>query len=247
MAESPRQSRLIGVKICLETTSQAEYHSMTDFAVARKNMIDSQIATMGVIDPVLLDILRAVPREQFVPEERRALAYTDEDLPLADGAFLLEPLIFARLAQAGEPRPNETILTIGDRTGYAAAVLAGMAKKVVALETEKGCFDRARTVWQSLSLNNILVVPGDASAGCPAYAPYAMILVNGSIPAIPSALVDQLATEGRLLGIIRHPNAQDGKAVLATKLANGSHSSKILFDASSPFLPELMPRKTFAF
>ena len=221
---------------------------MTDFALARKNMIDSQIATMGVIDHSLLDILGRVPRELFVPQGKQAMAYSDEDLPLGNGAFLMEPLIFARLVQAGAPQPGDSVLCIGDPTGYAASVLSELAGRVIALETARGQFESARRTWESLSCHNIEVAHGAADAGCPEQGLFSLIFIFGSAPAVPPALTAQLEPgRGRLLAVLRKPEAPCGQAVIMERLADGVVCSKMLFDAATPFVPELIPKQGFVF
>ncbi len=218
-----------------------------DYNQARRNMVDSQIATMGVIDPVLLDILRTVPRERFVPQGKQDLAYIDEDLPLGGGAFLMEPLIFARMVQSAAPHHADTVLSVGDATGYPAAVLSKMAGAVVALESQAGAMDAARRVWDDMGCHNIEVARGTAERGCPEEGPYSLILVNGSMAEIPLDLIAQLKEGGRLVGVLRKAGQTDGKGILATKLPNGQHSSKVLFDALTPYVPDMAARPGFSF
>ncbi len=220
---------------------------MIDFTQARKNMIDCQVATMGVVDPLLLDVLRAVPRERFVPDGKRDLAYIDEDLPLGQGSFLMEPLTFARLVQAAAPRPADSVLIVGDSTGYPAAVLARLVNKVVVAEAFHGQTADARPVWSELGDGNIFTAPGGPAQGCTEYAPYTLIFINGSVAAVPPSLLDQLAPNGRLVTVLRKSEIQDGRAVLVEKLDNGTHSSKILFDAGTPFVTDLAPKRAFVF
>ena len=151
--------------------------AMMDYALARKNMIDSQIATMGVIDPVLLDVLGQVPRERFVPEDKRSLAYIDEDLALGDGGFLMEPMIFARMVQAAALKSGDSLLCVGDTSGYAAAVLSWLTARVTVRETAPGDLDRARAAWASLGYRNIAI---EAAGGVQSYD---VVFINGAVPA----------------------------------------------------------------
>ncbi len=219
----------------------------TDYTQARKNMIDCQIATMGVIDPVLLGVLGAMPRERFVPQEKQDRAYVDADLPLGNGRFLMEPLIFARLVQSAAPQADDVVLNIADMTGYSSAVLAGMAGRVVALETQERQFDAARRVWDELNCAAISVAKGTPEFGSPEEGPFSLILINGSVPEIPLALIMQLKEGGRLLTVLRKAGQPDGKGMLVTKMHNGSHSSKVLFDAATPYAPDMTARPAFSF
>ncbi len=214
---------------------------MTDFIQARKNMIDCQLATMGIIDPDLLAVLGDMPREQFVPSDKKALAYTDEDLQLGSGQFLMEPLVFARLIQAAVIQQNDKALVLADPTGYAAAVVSRLAGTAVVPSN-----GNAVAVWSELGCGNIIQDDGSAARGCAGHAPYNVIIVNGSVSAAPQALLDQLAPDGRLLTVLRKPGAPVGKAVLMAR-AGAAYSSKILFDAGTPFVPELAPKTEFVF
>ena len=109
---------------------------MIDFAVVRRNMVESQIRPNKVTDPLLLAALLEIPREQFLPKSRRGVAYVDEDIEVGEGRYLMEPMVLARLLQAAEIKPTDIALDIGCATGYSTAVLARLANSVVALEAD---------------------------------------------------------------------------------------------------------------
>ena len=111
---------------------------MTDFATARRNMVECQIRTNKVTDQRLIDALAEVPRERFVPKAYRGVAYVDEDVPLGGGRFLIEPMVLARLIQTARVRPGDSVLDVGCATGYATAILGRLAAGVVGLEREIG-------------------------------------------------------------------------------------------------------------
>ena len=157
------------------------------FADARKCMVDSQIRPNRVTDPRLLSALRRLPRERFLPQNVWSLAYTDEDVPLGNGRFLMEPMVFAKLLQAAEFRENERVLVIGAGTGYGAAVLAACGCKVTALEEDAGLLAFAGDVLPT-EAPGVTLVAGPLAAGWPAHAPYDLILIEGAVPEIPSAL-----------------------------------------------------------
>lgn len=240
--KTPRQAPEIGVKRRQYKTLQMLGFSMMNFAQARKNMVDCQIATMGIVDPVLLSVLNRIPRERFVPEDRQALAYTDEDLKLDRGRFLMEPLVLARLVQAAAIKPEDRVLAVGDSTGYAAAVLSCLAGAVVC-----PFLPAAESVWRDSGCGNIIQAGADAVKGCPDHEPYNVVFVAGSVPALPQVLLDQMRLDGRLLTVLRAPGAPVGKAVIVTKNGNAGHSSRILMDATTPFVPEFVTRSAFVF
>jgi protein-L-isoaspartate(D-aspartate) O-methyltransferase len=218
---------------------------MTDFTQARKNMVDCQIATMGVVDPRVLDVMGSIPREAFVAPGMQDKAYTDDDLLLGQGAFLMEPLTFARLVQAAMPQQDDKVLIVGDKTGYAAAVLGRLARQIVVAESFPGQWQGMTELWEGLGVNNVVPAPGNAFEGCPQQAPFSIVFIYGAVAGIPDALQNQLAPDGRLVTVLRKSEQRDGRAVLVTKLHNGAPSSRILFDAATPFIEDLAPRKAF--
>lgn len=220
---------------------------MTDFTAARNAMVDSQIHTMGVVNEEILNAYRSVRREEFVPESRRGIAYSDEDMPIAHGRCLMEPVTHARLIQAALPLASDTVLDIGGATGYSAAILSGLTSRVVAVDADAALLAVAQATWKKLGCNNIIPHQGPFGEGCAAHAPYSLILLNGSVAGIPQVLIDQLASGGRLLGVVRGANDRIGRAVLVTKNSAGMASERILFDAAVPYLPGHEPRNGFVF
>jgi protein-L-isoaspartate(D-aspartate) O-methyltransferase len=176
--------------------------SQDAFAIARANMVDGHIRTADVTDPALVAALRLIPRERFVPEAARSFAYAGEAAPAGGGRFLLDPRVFAKLAQVASIQPGERLLDVGGATGYSAAVLAHVAGSVVALEEDAALAASAKANFEALGLTNVTSVTGPLTAGCAAQAPYDAILLNGAVAFDPEALVAQLAPEGRLVAIV---------------------------------------------
>ena len=218
---------------------------MTDFAAARHNMVESQIRTNRVTDPALLDALAALPREQFVPAERRSTAYIDEDLRLAGERFMMEPMVLARLLQAAEPTKTDVALDVGCATGYATGVLARVTATVLGLESDAALARQARETLARLAVGNAIVVEGKLADGYPKHGPYDIILVNGAVAEFPPALLDQLAEGGRLVGV-RRPGPGPGAAMLMLK-RHGAVAGRPLFESATPYLPGLAPRPRFVF
>lgn len=211
-------------------------------------MVDSQIHTMGVVSETVLDAYRTVAREEFVPADRRAIAYNDEDLTVAAGRALMEPATHARLLQATLPTRGESVLDIGGATGYSAAILARIGARVVAAEPDSALLSQAQEKWRELGYGEFISGHlGGFSEGCPVRAPYDLILVNGTMAEIPETLVAQLAEGGRMAMVLRKAGERIGRAILVTKGADGLPAQRVLFDAAVPYLPGHEPRNSFVF
>lgn len=218
---------------------------MTDFAVARRNMIESQIRTNKVTNGALLAALASLPREQFVPVERRSVAYIDDDLRIAGNRYVMEPMVLARLLQAAEPSKTDVALDVGCGTGYATAVLAHVAATVIGLESDPVLARQATETLARLAVDNAIVVEGKLARGYPKHGPFDVILVNGAVTEFPAELVDQLAEGGRLVGI-RRPGTGPGAAMLLLK-RHGAAAARTLFEAATRYLPEFAPKPRFVF
>ncbi|PWR23341.1 protein-L-isoaspartate(D-aspartate) O-methyltransferase [Zavarzinia compransoris] len=217
---------------------------MADFAALRRLMLDSQIKPNKVTDVRVHDALLAVPREDFVPEALRPVAYVDEDLNLGAGRYLVEPRVFARMLQEAAITAADTVLDIAAGTGYTAAVLGHLAKHVTALESVADLAARAKAAVAGLGLGNVAVVTGELAQGHAAGAPYDVILIEASVPEVPAALYDQLAEGGRLIAVLR--NGPIGVATLYTK-TGGIVGRRPLFDAATPVLPGFERPAAFVF
>src|SRR5689334_11918908 len=149
-----------------------------DYAAARQHMIDSQIKTNKVTDPSVIEALAALPREAFVADAQKKLAYIDRPVAIGGGRRMTEPMVLARLLQLAQLKPSDTVLVVGAGTGYSAAILARLAKKVVALESAPELAERAKAIIAGFGIGNVSVVAGDLAAGRPADGPYDFILVD---------------------------------------------------------------------
>jgi protein-L-isoaspartate(D-aspartate) O-methyltransferase len=215
-----------------------------DYAVARQHMVDSQVRTNKVTDERLIEAIRTLPRERFVPDRARARAYLDDDVEIAQGRYLMEPMVTARLIQAAEVRPEDIALVVGAGTGYAAALLSRLANTVVALEAEPQLSQRAGAVFSDLSIDNAIVFDGALNAGCPKHAPYNVIYLDGAVEQVPAALTGQLADGGRLVGVQLDQGV--GRASLWVKSGNAV-SRRVLFDANVAPLPGFSAPPRFVF
>ncbi len=215
-----------------------------DYASARRNMVESQLRPNKVTDPALLDALASVPRELFVPEPLRGVAYVDEDIPLGRGRFLMEPMILGRLLELAAVRPSDAALVVGAGLGYSAAVLARIAGRVVALEGDPELAQQAAQMLRTLGVSNVVLVEGPLAEGAPRQAPFDVILFDGAVDRVPPAILDQLADEGRLVVVIRSSGI--GRATLMTRQA-GIMAGRVAFDAAVPRLPGFEPAPAFIF
>ncbi len=227
---------------------------MIDYERQRLTMVLSQLRPSQVTDRRLLAAMGAVPRERFVPSGKALLAYMDESVkvwPSLDGAparFLLPPVVLARLIQLAAVGPDDRVLDIGCATGYSTAVLASLAWSVTGLEAEPELAAAARRTLGELAgaraRDNTEIVAGPLDRGYAAGAPYDVILINGSVPGVPGALLSQLKEEGRLVAIVAHGGP--GKAYLFVK-AGAQASGMPHFDAGAKPLPGFTRAPCFTF
>ncbi len=170
-----------------------------DAAREREAMVTRQIAARGIRDPRLLAAMRRVPRERFVPAELAALAYDDTPLPIDAGQTISQPYVVALMTEALELEPDDRVLEIGTGSGYAAAVLAELAREVYTIERHRVLADGARERLEALGYRNVQVRCGDGTLGWPEHAPFDAIVVTAGAPAVPASLREQLAVGGRLV------------------------------------------------
>lgn len=214
------------------------------FAIARQIMVESQIRPNKVTHPGILAAMGRIPREGFLPLDRRALAYADEDVPLGGGRVLIEPMVLARMLQTAQPQPGERVLVVAAGGGYGAAVLASCGCQVTALEQDASLVAQAREALMTLA-PSASVVSGPLDKGWAANAPYDLIVIEGAVPEIPEALAAQLRNGGgRLIAVVR--TGRTGTAVLAEATPAGLLAQPI-FDCATPLLPSLRRAPAFQF
>lgn len=220
---------------------------MFDFAAARRMMVDCQVRTSDVTDQRIVAAMQDLPRERFVPERNASLAYLDLDVPVTSGTparRLLKPMVLAKLVQAAEIGPQDRVLDVACATGYSTALLARLARNVVALEEDATLARHARENLAAMGSANAEVVSGALPDGWQAGAPYDVIFVNGAAEVLPERLLRQLAEGGRLVGVVGRAPAS--KAVLY--LASGGQATALpIFDAAAPPLPGFAEPPAFVF
>jgi protein-L-isoaspartate(D-aspartate) O-methyltransferase len=216
---------------------------MTDFATARRHMVDGQVRTADVTDLRIISSMMDIPREKFVPHASVGLAYLDLDLPVGDGARrLLKPMVFAKLIHAADVAPTEHVLDVGCATGYSTAVLARLAGQVTALEQDASLAQAARTALATQS--NVNVVAGPLTAGWPQGGPYDVIVLEGAIEFGPDAFLRQLKEGGRLVCVLG--SAPGAKAMLYCR-SGQEMGGRPIFDAAAVLLPGFTKTPVFAF
>ncbi len=175
---------------------------MADFETARRRMVDNQLRTSNVTDRRLLQAMGTVPREKFLPEEKRALAYADVVHQLDGGRALASPAPFAKLVQLADIRPDDVILDVGAGSGYSSAVLALLGKQVTALESEAGLAEIARATLAEMGASNARVVSGPLDGSGEAPDSYDVVMIEGMVPEVPSGLFRLLRDGGRLVALV---------------------------------------------
>lgn len=217
---------------------------MENFAAARTHMIDGQLKPNNVTMPRLIEVLGSLPRELFVPKALRGVAYLDEDIEVAPGRYLLEPMVFSRLLQDVKVSDSDVALDIGCATGYSTAVLSQLAAAVVAVDESPDLVAEATARLAELEYGNAAVNEGPHAAGAPGEAPFDVILINGAVDQVPDTLFDQLAEGGRLACVLNVGGV--GKASVFIK-EGGVIGRRELFDANVPPLPGFAVDKGFVF
>ena len=169
------------------------------FAAPRERMVDEQIAARGIRDPAVLAAMRTVPRHAFVPDRWRAQAYDDRPLPIGEGQTISQPYIVALMSELAAVRKGSRVLEVGTGSGYQAAVLAALGAEVYTIEIVESLARSAAATFARLAVPRIHARQGDGYRGWPEAAPFQAIVVTAAPPAVPPALLAQLAVGGRLV------------------------------------------------
>lgn len=215
---------------------------MTDFSERRTMMVDTQVRPSDVTKFPVIDAMLAVPREAFVPDDKREAAYVGENIDLGNGRVILEARTLAKMLDALDIQSDELVLDVGSALGYSAAVIARMAAAVVALEEDESWAEEAQSVLSDQGADNVISHAGALAGGAAEHGPYDVICVQGAVEHLPDALAEQLKDGGRMsvlfvegsLGVVRIGYKIDGKM-----------SWRFAFNAGAPVLPGFERRAAF--
>jgi protein-L-isoaspartate(D-aspartate) O-methyltransferase len=216
---------------------------MTDFAARRATMVDTQVRPADVTKFPIIAAMLEIPRERFVPDAWREAAYAGENIALGDRRVVLDPRTLAKMLDALDIQPDETVLDVGCGLGYSTAVIARLAQAVIAVEEDPALAAEAEAALAAAGIDNAAVLTAPLAAGAPKHAPYDVIAVQGAAERMPPALTDQLREGGRIgclfmegpLGVCRIGLRRDGR--IAWRHA---------FHAAAPVLPGFEAVRGFA-
>jgi protein-L-isoaspartate(D-aspartate) O-methyltransferase len=217
---------------------------MPAYQQVRRAMVDGQIRVNDVTEPRLVQAFLDVPREAYVPADRKAVAYLDVDLPVGQGRALMKPMVLARLLNAVGIAPDSMVLDVGAATGYSTAILNRIAGAVVALEEDTTL---AAALSANLAANGegvAEIVTGPLVAGAPRQAPFDAIILAGAVEEVPAALFAQLRDGGQLATVVGYGRA--GRATIFRKSGDGI-SARGVFEAAAPALPGFNKAPAFTF
>jgi protein-L-isoaspartate(D-aspartate) O-methyltransferase len=216
---------------------------MTDFARRRSIMVDTQVRPSDVTKFPIIDAMLTVPRELFVPADKRELAYVGEHVGIGDGRVVLDPRTLAKMLEVANIQNDELVLDIGSGLGYSAALAAHIADAVIALEDSADRVTEAEAALAEAGVDNVAVVEGPLAEGAAKSAPYDVILVQGAVETVPDALTAQLKDNGRIVAIF-----MDGAlgSVRVGHFIDGAISWRFAFNATAPMLPGFQRERTFA-
>ena len=195
-----------------------------NFEQARFNMVEQQIRPWEVLDQDVLDLLYVVPREAFVPPGSKKLAFTDIEIPIGEGECMWAPRIEARAMQALGVRKSDRVLEIGTGSGYLTALLAHRAAHVYSVEIKPALAAMGRANLARHGVENVTLETGDGARGYARWAPYDVIVLTGSTPVLPQAVLEQLAPGGRAFAVVGDAPAMAARLSVCTAPGEWRHT-----------------------
>ena len=214
--------------------------------IMKRNMIESQLKPIGINNDFILSIFEKIPREIFIKEDLKSIAYHDGDIEIIDGRWLLSSHKLAKFISCLEYSQNDVILEIGSGVGYSTAILESLASIVVGIEKDNKLRKYANNIMAEIGLDRAIIIEGEHNKGHKKSAPYDKIFIFGSVPSVPEILLQQLSDKGNLVCAIRDYNSASSKAVVFTK-NKGIISSSILFETYVPKMPGFEEKLDFEF
>ena len=207
---------------------------MSEFATRRVMMVDTQVRPSDVTKFPIIDAMLTVPRETFVPDDKREVAYVGENLALAPGRVVLEARTLAKLLDALDVQPGDLVLDLGCGLGYSTAVIARLAETVVAVEEDEALAADAQRILSEEGVDNAVVVAGKLTDGAAKCAPYDVITVEGGVEVMPDSVLAQLKDGGRIGAVFM--DGAVGTARIGYRI-DGSMTWRSVFNAAAPVLP----------
>ena len=226
-------------------TAKAAENTPFNIGEARFNMIEQQIRTWEVLDPVVLDVLDAVPRENFVAESQIGLAFADVELPIGEGQTMLSPKLEGRILQSLHIKKTDKVLLVGTGSGYLTALLATLAQHVYAVEIYPELSNAAQYRLQAQNIHNVTLYVADAANGFANAAPYDVIVFAGSLPLRPIAAEKMLNVGGRLFAVIGDLPIMS--ATVTERISEASFRHEVIFETCLPVLENAPQATKFAF
>lgn len=217
---------------------------MIDFQAARTAMVDGQVRPSDVTLYPIIEAMLQVPREVFVPTEKRAVAYAGEHINLDNGCVVLAPRTLAKMLESLNIGPSDLVLDVGVGMGYSAAVISRLAEAVIAVEGNEGLANEAETILSEQSADNAVVHKGPLADGASEHGPYDVILIEGGVQTIPDSLLAQLKVGGKIAAIFI--DGPTGQCRIGLKTSAGI-SWNAVFDATAPILPGFSLEPAFSF
>lgn len=215
---------------------------MTDFAQRRTMMVDTQVRPNEVTSYPVIEAMLNVPREQFVPDSRRDVAYAGENIDLAPGRVLLEPRTLGKMIDILDLQNSDLVLDVGGGLGYSAALMARIVEAVVTVEEDPDMAAEAESRLAAQDVFNVAVFKGPLGEGCASQGPYDAILVEGAVEDIPEALTEQLNEGGRIVALFLEGKL--GVVKFGRKL-DGRINWRFAFNAGAPVLPGFSRDRAF--
>lgn len=215
---------------------------MSEFAARRVMMVDTQVRPSDVTKFPIIDAMLSVPRETFVPDDKREAAYVGENLTLSPGRVVLEARTLAKLLDALDIQPGELVLDLGCGLGYSAAIIARLAETVVAVEQDEALAANAQRILSEEGVDNAVVVTGKLVDGAAKCAPYDVITVEGGVETIPETVLSQLKEGGRIGAVFMDGAVGTAKVGYKTE---GRMTWRPVFNAAAPVLPGFQTTRGF--
>ncbi len=225
--------------------SSANSAPRMDIEHIRFNMVEQQIRPWDVLDPMVLDLLMRLHREDFVPEQHRALAFVDMEIPLGHGETMLSPKLEARMLQELGIQRGDSILEIGTGSGYMTALLASLGRHVYSVDIAADFTRTAAARLAAHGISNVTLETGDAARGWDKHGPYDVIVLTGSVPVLPESFQQSLNPGGRLLAVVGAAPAMHAR--LLTRAGGGACHAVTLFETCTTPLKNALQLQRFVF